>query len=190
MPLLDFKWEGQTRSIFFRERKKKEKASADVNTHQKTSTTWKVLVTSVSHKRSKERRCVRLGSLLSSKGWMHVNDIYENQQGFVFSLSFCRRFSLSGRDLMRQEATNFLFRFETSVTFCWYSVLRGIFDATEVTNFFVRLRDENILYRENFLTSNVDFEGKIIQIIGKNIICWEYNVFQASFNIINFVFQF
>lgn len=124
MPLLDFKREGQTRGRYFPEKKKKkkkerkeEKTPADVNTHQKTST--KVLVTSVSHKRSKERRGVRLGSLLSSKGWMHVNDIYENQQGFVFSLSFCRRFSLSGRDLTRQEPTNFLFRFETSVTFCW-----------------------------------------------------------------------
>lgn len=135
-----------TVDIFPRKKKKKEKASADVNTHQKTSTTWKVLVTSVSHKRSKERRCVRLRSLLSSKGWMHVNDIYENQQGFVFSLSFCRRFSLSGRDLMRQEATNFLFRFETSVTFCWYSVLRGIFDATEVTNFFSSASGTRIFY--------------------------------------------
>lgn len=166
VPLLDFKREGQPRSIFSREekkKKKKEKTSADVNTHQKTST--KVLVTSVSHKRSKERRDVRLGSLLSSKGWMHVNDIYENQQGFVFSLSFCRRFSLSGRDLMRQEATNFLFRFGDKCNFLLIFRFKRNFWCDRSDEFFclsqgrMYILSSRILYiaRED---QKVDFEEK------------------------------
>ena len=69
-----------------------------------------------------------------------------------------------------------------------YSVSRGIFDATEVTNFFAYLRDECVYsFSENILRfwrENNSNNWKII-----NIISWEYNVFQASFNIINFNFN-